>query len=402
MQVAGVDKSFLVAHQHVMSVKERALHPFRRMETHDLHALHDVSFEIARGEFFGIVGRNGSGKSTLLKCMAGIYGIDSGEIRIDGRVVPFIELGVGFNMEMTAYDNVVINGVMMGMTPAEARACFDEVIEFAELGHALDLKLKNYSSGMQVRLAFALMVQAESDVLLIDEVLAVGDAAFQQKCFDTFHELREQGKTIVLVTHDMDMIERFCHRALLIHDSRVDIVGEPAAVARRYLDLNFAGEEAAAQPASPDNTAREARVAEVWLEDAGGAAISTVGQGEPIRIRARIEVSEPIADPEVGITIHDEDGTVVFGTTTRALGRTEGPMAAGDRIDVKLDVQNALKPARYFVDCGVHEGETRVAAFTWRAASFLVYGTRRQDGLVALEHSLELERHPASASQVSR
>ena len=146
------------------------------------------------------------------------------------------------------------------------------MIEFAELGHALDLKLKNYSSGMQVRLAFALMVQAESEVLLIDEVLAVGDAAFQQKCFDTFRELRERGKTIVLVTHDMEMIERFCHRAMLIHDSRVEAIGDPGDVARRYLDLNFAGERGRREAGQPGrHGARGARSPRVWLEDAGGA-----------------------------------------------------------------------------------------------------------------------------------
>ena len=395
VQVAGVDKTFLVPHQHLMTVKERALHPFRRTPHEELVALRDISFEIEEGEFFGVVGRNGSGKSTLLKCMAGIYGIDSGEIRIDGRVVPFIELGVGFNMEMTALDNVVVNGVMMGMTPREARRCFDAVIEFAELGHALDLKLKNYSSGMQVRLAFALMVQAESEVLLIDEVLAVGDAAFQQKCFDTFRELRERGKTIVLVTHDMDMIQRFCHRAMLIHDSRIEAIGDPGEVARRYLDLNFAGGEAGEKPASPDDTARQARIARVWLEDAGGADSRAVEQQQPIRIRALIDIREPIEDPEVGVTIHREDGTIVFGTTTRAVSGTEAPLDAGTQVELRLDVENPLQPGRYFVDCGVHEGEQRVAAFSWRAASFMVYGTRHQYGLVELPHTLELERLPA-------
>ena len=184
IDVDGVNKTFRVPKQHVNTLKERALHPFRRVDVDELHALQDVSFQILEGEFFGIVGRNGSGKSTMLKLLAGIYAADSGRIMIAGRLTPFIELGVGFNMELTALDNVIINGVMTGLSPAQARASFDDVIEFAELEDFLDLKLKNYSSGMQVRLAFSLMVQSDAEVLLIDEVLAVGDAAFQQKCFN--------------------------------------------------------------------------------------------------------------------------------------------------------------------------------------------------------------------------
>ena len=167
------------------------------------------------GEFFGIAGRNGSGKSTLLKCMAGIYQAD-GDIWVRGRLSTFIELGVGFNPDLAARDNVVMNGIMLGLTPREARKRFDSVIEFAELEEFKDLKLKNYSSGMHVRLAFSVAIQVDADILMIDEVLAVGDAAFQQKCFDVFNDLRERGSTIIFVTHDMGALQRFCDRALLL------------------------------------------------------------------------------------------------------------------------------------------------------------------------------------------
>src|SRR5947209_19457339 len=233
IRVTDLEKSFRIPKHQVQTLKERALHPLRRQEYNELDVLKGISFEIPEGEFFGIVGRNGSGKSTLLKCLAGIYRADSGRIRIAGRLSPLIELGVGFNPDLTAYDNVVINGVMMGLSPREARARFDDVMAFAELEDFLDLKLKNYSSGMQVRLAFSLMVQSDADMLLIDEVLAVGDAAFQQKCLDVFYRLRDEGRTIMLVTHAMPMIERFCHRALLLEDGRVVEIGEPRAVSRR-------------------------------------------------------------------------------------------------------------------------------------------------------------------------
>src|SRR5215210_2918220 len=168
------------------TLKERALHPFRPRPRERLEALNAISFAVEPGEFFGIVGRNGSGKSTLLKCLAGIYGLDRGAIYVDGRMSTFIELGVGFNMDLAAYDNVILNATMLGLSQRETRARYDRIIDFAELREFADLKLKNYSSGMLVRLAFAVMIQVDAEILLIDEVLAVGDAAFQQKCFDEF------------------------------------------------------------------------------------------------------------------------------------------------------------------------------------------------------------------------
>ncbi len=197
----------------------------------------------AQGEFFGIVGRNGSGKSSLLKILASIYRADAGRARVAGRVAPFIELGVGFNHELTARENGVLNGVLMGLTLRDARRRLDAVMEFAELEDFVDLQLKNYSSGMLVRLAFALMVQADADIMLIDEVLAVGDAAFAQKCMDVFHEKRRAGKTIVLVTHDMTTVQTLCHRAMLLHDGELRYIGEPEDAALAYYRVNFAADE---------------------------------------------------------------------------------------------------------------------------------------------------------------
>ncbi len=210
--VDRVSKTFRVPEERTHTLKERALHPLRRSGSESFSALNDISFQVEQGEFFGIVGRNGSGKSTLLKCLAGIYGVDSGRIWCNGRLSTFIELGVGFNPDLAAYDNVVTNGIMLGLSPREARSRYERVIEFAELEEFQELKLKNYSSGMHVRLAFSVAIQVDADILLIDEVLAVGDAAFQQKCFDVFNEMRDAGKTIVFVTHDMGAVNRFCHR----------------------------------------------------------------------------------------------------------------------------------------------------------------------------------------------
>src|SRR6201994_3559377 len=238
IQVEDLHKSFRIPTQRVDSLKERVVHPFAGREYRELHALDGISFEVRQGEFFGIVGRNGSGKSTLLKLLASIYRADSGSIKIAGRLAPFIELGVGFNQELTARENVLLNGVMMGLTPKEVRERQDAVIDFAELHDFADLKIKNYSSGMLVRLAFSGMLQADADVLLIDEVLAVGDASFQQKCADAFHDMKAAGKTIVLVTHDMSAVEQYCHRALLLADGKVQFLGDPAEAGRDYLKRN--------------------------------------------------------------------------------------------------------------------------------------------------------------------
>src|SRR3954453_22896950 len=227
IQVEDLRKAFRIPTHRVDSFKERLGRPFSARDFRELHALDGISFDIRRGEFFGIVGRNGSGKSTLLKLLASIYRADAGTIRMAGRLAPFIELGVGFNPDLTARENVVLNGVMMGLTPQETRGRLDAVVSFAELEDFVDLKLKNYSSGMLVRLAFSLMLEVDADILLIDEVLAGGDAAFQQKCADAFYEMKKAGKTIVLVTHEMATVEEYCHRAMLISDGHIAHLGEP-------------------------------------------------------------------------------------------------------------------------------------------------------------------------------
>src|SRR5215217_2632855 len=241
IEVRGVEKSFRIPGHRIDSLKERAAHPLTRMEYREQRALAGITFDVHEGEFFGIVGRNGSGKSSLLKILASIYGADAGRVRIAGRLAPFIELGVGFNTELTARENAVLNGLLMGLSLREARRRLAAVVEFAELEDFVDLKLKNYSSGMMVRLAFAVMVQADADIMLVDEVLAVGDAAFGQKCMDVFHEKRRAGKTIVLVSHDMAMVQSLCDRAMLIDRGEAQHIGEPEDVAMRYLRANFGG-----------------------------------------------------------------------------------------------------------------------------------------------------------------
>jgi ABC-type polysaccharide/polyol phosphate transport system ATPase subunit len=235
VEARDLHKRFHIPAHQMETLKERLLHPLRNRHGDELLALDGVSFDVGEGEFLGIVGANGSGKSTLLKILASVYAADAGTVRVAGRVAPFIELGVGLNPELAAFDNVVMSGVMMGLAPDVARSLYPEIIEFAGLEAYTKVKLKNYSSGMRVRLAFAVMAQVDADILLVDEVLAVGDAEFRAKCLERLHRLRDEGKTIIFVTHAMDVMKAQCDRAILLEGARIAMEGDPGEVAKRYL-----------------------------------------------------------------------------------------------------------------------------------------------------------------------
>ena len=234
IEVRAVSKTFRLPHHQRNTVKEYFLHPLTRTTFEVQQALDDVSFSVERGEFFGIVGANGSGKSTLLKIIARIYRQDAGTVEVQGLLSPFIELGVGFNPELTARDNIRINSALLGLTRRELEERFDSIIAFSELERFIDQKLKNFSSGMQVRLAYSIAIQVDFDILLLDEVLAVGDERFQEKCFATFQEIRAAGKTVVFVSHDLDSVERFCDRTLYVQGGQPQMVGETSKVIDLY------------------------------------------------------------------------------------------------------------------------------------------------------------------------
>jgi len=227
IEVSSVSKSFRIPHEQRHYLKEYVLHPFSRMTYERNDALKDISFSVEAGEFFGIYGPNGSGKSTLLRILAGIYQPDSGRVRVNGLLSPFIELGVGFDLELNARDNIRINGTLAGLTKGQLAARFDEILAFSGLERFVDQKVKNYSSGMLMRLAYSIAIQIPFDVLLLDEVLAVGDESFQEKCFATFERFREEGKTVILVTHDTVLLHRFADRVLKIEHGVMQAIGPP-------------------------------------------------------------------------------------------------------------------------------------------------------------------------------
>lgn len=240
LKVEHVSKSFRLPTESTQSLRTALVNRFKGIKGYkEQHVLKDVSFEVEQGDFFGIIGRNGSGKSTLLKIISKIYTPEKGKVTVNGTLVPFIELGVGFNPELTGRENVYMNGALLGFSISEIDTMYQDIVDFAELHEFMDQKLKNYSSGMQVRLAFSIAIKAQGDILILDEVLAVGDEAFQRKCFDYFRQLKEEKKTVVLVTHSMDSAKKFCNKAIMIEDGKIVINGSPEEVANYYTMKNI-------------------------------------------------------------------------------------------------------------------------------------------------------------------
>ena len=392
VHIGGVSKSFQLPHQHYSTLKERALHPFRSKSFDELKAVRDVSVDIAEGEFFGIAGRNGSGKSTLLKLLAGIYEVDEGRIDINGRLSPFIELGVGFNPDLTARENVLINAIMLGLTAKQARERFDEIIAFAELEEFLDLKLKNYSSGMAVRLGFAVAIQVDADILLIDEVLAVGDAAFQQKCFEQFETLKAAGKTIIFVTHDMSAIEHFCDRAMLLERGELVAIGAPGDVARRYNQLNFGRVVHAEAEGEREGDRVAAEITAAWFEDSGLVRQTAMPQGEFCHACVEITFHEDMQDPIFAWSLRNESGLAVMNSTTFYHHPRTGHFKAGETIVARTGFALRIAGNRYTLSPSIaHRGSGGdIVDVREDLVTLLVHSSRITGGVVDLEQSFEV------------
>lgn len=394
--VDTVSKRFSLPADKVQTLKERALHPIRSSERNTFDALNDISFHVEKGEFFGLVGRNGSGKSTLLKCIAGIYRADEGAIYHDGTLTSFIELGVGFNPELPAYDNVILNATLLGLDTEVARARYAAVMDFAELWEFENLKLKNYSSGMYVRLAFSVMLQVDADILLIDEVLAVGDAAFQQKCFDQFNRMRDEGKTIVFVTHGMDAVKRFCDRALLIDKGNMVAIGTAEDISERYLELNFVAKDKDA--ISFESAVGNASLDDVWISDERGDRQGAIRQGSKMAINAEVTFHQPAEDPWIDIAVHDENGQLLLTSTTQPTeenpGRApSGSYAAGQTARYRLEFDCMFVAGR--CDVSISSGpDTTYSRYFRRdqAASFVVTGWAGNGVSILLPHEWHVEQ----------
>ena len=310
IRVRGLGKGFSIPLDRASTLKYRVTHPRSSSRRRRFEALRDVSFDVHDGEFLGIIGRNGCGKSTLLKILAGIYTADGGSVEVDGRVSPFLELGVGFNPELTARENVYLSGSVIGLPRSMLHARMDEIIGFAEIEEFAETKLKNFSSGMQVRLAFSVAIQADAQIFLMDEVLAVGDAAFAEKCFDVFSRYKREGRTIVLVTHDLGAVHSYCDRCLLLDHGRLIADGPSGEVTARYrrmigehIDHSEIGSvDTGAESAAPEMArwgSGAVTITRVRMLDAHGQEHTTFTTGQPMTV----EIDYSVADDSVGAFI---------------------------------------------------------------------------------------------------
>lgn len=398
VSVEHVSKNFKLPHEKVDSVKSLFVNPFNqnRKKFEVQHALKDISFEIPKGEFFGIVGRNGSGKSTLLKIIAGIYQPTKGTTSVNGRLVPFIELGVGFNPELTGRENAYMNGALMGFSEREVREKYNAIVEFAELERFMDQKLKNYSSGMQVRLAFSVAtILAESDILLIDEVLAVGDADFQRKCFEYFKKLKKDKKTVIFVSHDMNAVREYCDRAVLIDKNEIVFEGTSDQTAKEYTRLFLPDqyEIEVKNQAKAENKGR-------W--GTGGATIDSVQfdkklltqEDDELVVRVQVTTRQAFESGLVyGITVINQQGEGLLGTNSRIIRQeTKESLVKGQKIVLEWRMPNIFNEGEFIIEPAVSDPDTMDVVVWWDdAASFRVVNDEKTPYKVAPEIKLAIE-----------
>ena len=381
VEISKLTKSFKIPLEASSGIKQQLINILKGRKGYRVFTpLKDISFTINEGDFFGIVGRNGSGKSTLLKTIAGIYTPNGGNVKVHGSLVPFIELGVGFNPELTGRENIFLNGALLGFSHEEMESMYSAIVEFAELEDFMEERLKNYSSGMQVRLAFSIAIRAHADILLLDEVLAVGDEAFQKKCYSYFDKLKREKRTVILVTHDMAAVERFCTKAAFIEDGHVKMIGKPYRIAAAY---------------SRSNSQNYDQTTGLNGDNEGAAPFKIVLRGTDGKEKTMYDFEETMTVDlswqqkgvkHVGVAIFRENGEYVYGPNTYQ-EKTSAIKDQSARYTVKLN----LNEGRYFIKAGLMgANDTKVIAFIEEGPFFSVqrdYGHGRWGGVTKLDHT---------------
>lgn len=369
IKVHNLHKSFDLAENKSSSVKQLLVNAGKKNKKHRQKVLDGIDFEIKKGEFFGIVGRNGSGKSTLLKLLAGVYTPDSGAVEVRGNLTPFIELGVGFNHELSGRDNVYLSASLLGFTRKQVDSIYDEIVDFSELHEHMDKKLKNYSSGMQVRLAFSIAVKAKNDILIFDEVLAVGDEAFQRKCIAIFEEYRRNKQTVILVTHSMENVRNLCTRALMLSSGNIELIGSVEKVSNAYLLSNSDDLSSDIKHEKPNKSHSSLTIlgceTAYYMNDDMNLSISW---------------SNNLEVKKVGVAIIGSNNEYVFGSNTGE-AKING---SGIEYKVKLN----LGPGRYFLTVAINDGTGKVLEIAEKAKGFLIYSDQNNDvgGLTRMEY----------------
>ncbi len=385
--VKNLSKTFKIPIDKSNGIKQSIVRFAKRKKGYrNFNVLEDISFEINKGEFFGIVGRNGSGKSTLLKLLAGIYTPDKGLVQVNGTLTPFIELGVGFNPELTAQENVYLNGALLGFSRDEVTKIYDEIVNFAELEDFMSEKLKNFSSGMQVRLAFSIAIRAQSDILLMDEVLAVGDADFQKKCFNVFRRLKKEGRTIVLVTHDMGNVEKFCDRVLVVDKGAILAVTTPSNAAAAYARLNIDDSKPTELNGLEEQPGRWGsggiRIKSIAIKSAKKTVSPVFNFEDELQLTIELEKQKEFEHTpfDVGLAFINQDNVTVAGPNS------SNEQLSADTNTITYTLSNSpLQPGDYSVTVVVIDRETNEPFdFYDRATSFHVISDKPAQGVVAV------------------
>lgn len=394
IKVDGVSKEFLLPHERTQSLKTAfvsALKGRRNKTTERQQALQDISFEVKKGEFFGIVGRNGSGKSTLLKILAQIYQPTEGNVTVNGRLVPFIELGVGFNPELTGRDNVYLSGSLMGFSEKEIDAMYDDIVSFAELEKFMDQKLKNYSSGMQVRLAFSVAVRADADILLIDEVLAVGDADFQKKCYNYFLKLKAANKTVVFVSHDMSAVRLYCERAILIDDSRLIKESTADVVSMEYTKLfeQTSSPNAEEQKTQRGNGERWGTQSAVFTDIKAPTGFKS---DSLLVFSVDVSANQDIEEPVFGFSVKNAAKERLIGTNNVILKNKLKAMRKGDKLRLECSVPALFSSGIYTIDVALQTQAYEYIDYWQDASEFTV--TNEQNTPYKISPPIKLSIRP--------
>ncbi len=353
IEIRGVSKSFRLYREKYTSLKERVIH-FGQPPHEEFWALRDIDMDIPQGQTVGLLGHNGSGKSTLLKCAAGILRPNSGEIRTTGRVAALLELGAGFHPDLSGRENVFMNASILGMRRTEIERKFDDIVGFAELEQFIDNQVKHYSSGMYVRLGFAIAINVDPDVLLVDEVLAVGDEAFQRKCIDRVRSFQREGRTIVVVTHATDLVRQLCDRAAALDHGHMIADGEPGPVIREFRERLMGSSAPGERPTDPSESPlwsrAKIRSGEIQYPD---SSRDYVLPGEPLRVVISYDTEENVDDVICAIAIHHPDGHLLYSTNTEVQGIEQGTLGGAGRVAFAFDYV-ALLDGAYTVSVGLH------------------------------------------------
>ena len=384
IEIKGLTKSFKIPIESSNGLKQKLINLLKSRKGYkNFTPLNNISFKIEDGDFFGIVGRNGSGKSTLLKTIAGIYTPTKGGVQVNGKIVPFIELGVGFNPELTGQENVFLNGALLGFSHSEMEAMYDDIVDFAELEDFMGERLKNYSSGMQVRLAFSIAIRAKGDILLLDEVLAVGDEAFQKKCYRYFDQLKRNKKTVILVTHDMSIVERFCNKAVFIEKGKIKLEGKPHKVAAAYSRSNDENYDTSLQNSDADDK----KNFQIKILDNQGHTARSFNYMDTMVVKVKWQQSEV---DHVGVAIFRDNGEYVFGPNTYRDGYK---LTKAGEMQYKVTLN--LHDGEYFLKAALMSGDdNHIISFIEEGPHFTIkkdYSQPQWGGVTRLEHEWQQE-----------